>query len=100
MSQDQPFISWVGPFVGWNKVSGDLQGRANSVSQGDGVSDMTPTCWLWVGRVQKRDSGLCLPFCLGESCPPALALLLDTKVPPRMPLIATLVLELRRSDSE
>ena len=28
---------------------------------------MAPTCWLFWGRVQKRDSGLCVPFCLGES---------------------------------
>ena len=63
MSQDQPFISWVGPYVGWNKVSGDLQGRANSVSQGDGVSDMTPTCWLcWLSAWEKAIPQLS-PWC-------------------------------------
>ena len=33
-------ISW------WDRVSGDLQGGANSVSQVDGVSDIAPTCQL------------------------------------------------------
>ena len=55
---------------------------------------MEPQIWhlptgsgvLW-GRVQKRNNGLCLPFCLGESCPSALALLSDTSVPPCMPLV-------------
>ena len=37
-------ISWV------DRVSGDLQGGANSV---DGVSDMAPACWLCGGSVQK-----------------------------------------------
>ena len=48
--------------------------------------------WICGGRVQKRDNGLCLPFCLGESCPPALTLMLDTLVPPCMPLIPFKVL--------
>ena len=25
--------------------------------------------WFCWGKAQKRDSGLCQPFCLGESCP-------------------------------
>ena len=61
--------AWVGLWIGWDRVSGDLQGEANIISQVDGVSDMAPTCRLCgsvVGRVQKRDSGPCLPFCLGE----------------------------------
>ena len=40
--------------------------------------------WLWQGRVQKN---LCLPFFVGESCPPGLALMSDTSVPPCMPLV-------------
>ena len=39
------------------------------------------------GMVQKRANGLCLPFCLGESCPPAFALMPDTSVPPCMALV-------------
>ena len=35
---------------------------------------------LW-GRVQKRVNGLCLPFCLRESCHPVLTLMPDTSVP-------------------
>ena len=41
---------------------------------------------LWE-KVQKRVNGLCPPFCVGESCPPALALMPDTSVPFRMPLV-------------
>ena len=37
-------------------------------------------------RAQKRDSGFCLPFHLGENCPPALSMP-DTSVPPFMPLL-------------
>ena len=38
--------AWVGWYVGWDRISGDLQGGTNSVSQVDGVSDMAPACWL------------------------------------------------------
>ena len=37
--------AWVGLEVGWDRVSGDLQDGANSVSQVDGVSDRAPACW-------------------------------------------------------
>ena len=37
---------WVGPCVGWDRVSGDLHGGANSVSQVDGVSNMAPAFQL------------------------------------------------------
>ena len=49
MRQDQPFIwksSLGGPIVAWGRVSGDLQGRSNSVSQVVGISDMAPACQL------------------------------------------------------
>ena len=39
------------------RISGDLQGRANSVSHVDGVSDLALACWLCgsvAGRAQKR----------------------------------------------
>ena len=54
-------------------MSGYLQSGANSVSQVDGVSDMVPECWLCgsVGDRLRRDNGICLPFYLGESCPPS-----------------------------
>ena len=66
----------------------DFQGRANGVSQVDGSSDMAPACWL-CGCVEgsERDNGLCLPFCLGESCAPALALMPDPTLSPCMPLV-------------
>ena len=48
---------------------------------------MAPACWFHGGRVEKRNNGLCSPFCLGESCPPALALMPDTSVPSSMPLV-------------
>ena len=50
-------IPWVGPLVGWDRISGDLQDGANSISQVDGVSDMVPTCQLCcsvVGRFRKQ----------------------------------------------
>ena len=40
-----------------------------------------------VSVAQKRNNGLCPPFCLGEICPPALALMPDTSLPPHMPLV-------------
>ena len=48
---------------------------------------MASNCPLCGRRVQKRDNGLFLPFCLGESCPPALTLMPHTSVPPHMPLV-------------
>ena len=49
MSQDQSFIleSSLGGPVSWvGRVSEDLQGRANRISQADGVSDIVPACWF------------------------------------------------------
>ena len=43
----------MGPQVGWDGVSGDLQGGANSVSQVDGVSDMAPACQFCGGGFRK-----------------------------------------------
>ena len=43
--------------------------------------------WLCWERVQKRDNGLCPPFCLGESCLPALTLMQATSVFPCMSLL-------------
>ena len=40
--------AWVGPKVGWGRVSGDRKGGSNSISQVDGVSDMAHPCWLCV----------------------------------------------------
>ena len=37
---------------------------------------------------QKRSNSLCQNFCLGESCPPALTLMLDNSVPPHMSLMS------------
>ena len=48
---------------------------------------MAPACWPCGRRAQKKNSGFCLPFCLGESCPPALAFMPETSVPPYMPLM-------------
>ena len=73
-----------------HRISGDLQGGANSVSHVGTVSDMAPACQLCGsvgGRVQNRDNGLCLLFCLGESYPPALALMSNTSVPPCVSLV-------------
>ena len=61
-----------------------------------------PALWLCGRRVQKRYNGLCLPFCLGKSCPPAPTLMPDMSVLYATGAFqaATPVLELRRSDSE
>ena len=58
MSQDRSFVwkshwAWVGWQVEWGEVSGHCQGGANSVNQGDGVSDMAPACSSLEGRPQK-----------------------------------------------
>ena len=91
MSQDEPFVrkshGLDGPISWEDGVSGALQGRANSVCQ-DGVSAMAPISRLCGERAQKRDSGLCLPFCLGQSCPPAVVLMPDNSFPPHMPLVS------------
>ena len=39
------------------------------------------------GRVQKRDTGLYLPFSLGKGCPPALTSMSDTLVSPCILLV-------------
>ena len=71
-------------------VSGNLQGRGNRDSQVNGVSDTALACQLcgsvW-RRVQKRNSGFCLPFCLEESCLPAFVWITDTSAPLLMPLV-------------
>ena len=54
---------WLCQYAGWIGVSGNLQCRGNSVSQVDGVCDMTPACRLCgsVGGVFKKGgNGLCL----------------------------------------
>ena len=70
----------------WSRVSGDLQGGVNIVSQVDGVSDMAPACWLCgsVGGGFKKGTmnGLCPPF-----CPPALTLMPYASASPSMPLV-------------
>ena len=44
-------------------------------------------CGSVYGRGKKRYNGHLLQFCLGGSCPPALALMPDTSIPPHMPLV-------------
>ena len=51
------------------QVSGDHQGGASNVSQVDVESDTAPVVWLFGGRAQKRNNGLCQNFHLGESYP-------------------------------
>ena len=43
----------MGPKVGWGTVSRDLQGGSNSISQIDGVSDVAPAASSVVGRFRK-----------------------------------------------
>ena len=46
---------------GWNRRGSS---GANSVSQGDGVSDLAPTFWLCGSEGGRFRKVLCLPFCL------------------------------------
>ena len=39
-------VNSLGGPMNWVGASGNLQGRADSVSQVDGVLDKAPTCWL------------------------------------------------------
>ena len=57
-----------GPFSWMGGISRDLQGGANSVSQVDVVQiwHHMLVLWLFWGKVQKRDNGLCPPFYVGE----------------------------------
>ena len=80
---------WVGQHIWWTESQG-ISRIGQTVLARYIVSDMVPTCQLCGcvgGRVQKRGNGLCLPFCLKDSCPPAPALMPDTSVPPCMPLV-------------
>ena len=48
--------AWIGLLVGCGRVSGNHQGRANSVSQVDGHSDMVPTCPLYrIGGISEKE---------------------------------------------
>ena len=50
---------------------------------------MVPNFWFSGSgeRPQKSHNGFYLPFCLGVSCAPALALMPETSVPPHMLLV-------------
>ena len=52
---------WVGPSFGWDTVSGELQGEANSV---DGVSDMAPTCQVCASVGRGLRKGTMASVCL------------------------------------
>ena len=51
------------------RESGDLQGRANSVSKADGVSDMVPACWLCGCRGWVPQEGGQWPLSRRKLCP-------------------------------
>ena len=98
MSQVQPFIwksSLGGPIVAWGRVSGDLQGRSNSVSQVDGVSDMA----------LPASSVILSAFLSGRKLSPSCGLDATSHFSSSLYATgafqaATLVLELRGSESE
>ena len=81
----------MGPKVGWGTVSRDLQGGSNSISQIDRVSDVAPAASSVVGRFRKGTmASACLdPRHFGFSQYATVAF-----------QAATLVLELRESESE
>ena len=104
MNQDRPSI-WKNHWkqLGWayrsskEGVSGNHQGRANTVSQVDGDSDMASACQLFVGRQgvsQKRNNGFCQHFVWQKAAlhslrplSPALPLIPDNFVFPSMSLM-------------
>ena len=80
---ENPLLTaWVGPKVGWDRASGDLQDRANSVGQDDGVSDMAHPCWLCVSV-----EGGFRTFLSGRKLAPSSHLNARHLVPPHMPLV-------------
>ena len=92
LHMEKPFVWWAHKLDGADPL-GNHQDRAYRVSQIDGDSDIVPPHYgfvLW--RAQKRYNDHCLQFCLGGSCPLVLALMLDTLVPPHMPLVLFKVL--------
>ena len=94
----------MGPQVGWDGISGNPQGGANSVNQVDGDSDVEPTCQLCGEWAQERNNDLCQYFCLGESCPssscPEARDFSSSSYVPGTFQAAASVLELRTSESE
>ena len=62
--------------MGRTESQGIYRAGKTVLTQVGGVSDITPNCWLCgsVGEGSEKDSGLCPPFCLGESCPPSYCL--------------------------
>ena len=84
----------MGAYVGWGRVSGDLQGRSNSVSQVDGDSDMTTAC-----RLSGCDGGRPRKGTMASACPSARHFSLSHYATGALQA-ATLALELRGSESE
>ena len=76
--------AWVGLKVEWLRGS---PGWSKQWSQVDGVSEKVPSCGLWWGMTQKRNSGFCQCFCLRDSCSPALALMPDHSFAPGISLM-------------
>ena len=77
--------------VGWGRASGNHQDVANNMSQFNGVSDMVPSCQLCgsvalCGEGSERSNGLNQHLLSGRKLSPALALVLDSSVPPHMSL--------------
>ena len=83
--------AWVGLWVGRGRVSGDLQGWSNSVSQVDGILDMAAVCWLSGGWPRKGT--------MASACLDARYLSLPLQAT-GAPQAATLSPEPRRSESE
>ena len=75
MSQNRLFVwknHWkqlaLGLHIEWGRVSGNQQGKANSVSQVDGKLDVVPACRFCGRRAQKRNNDLSQHLCPGEIC--------------------------------
>ena len=74
-----------GPKIEWSGASGNHQGRENSVSQVDGVSDMVPT--LCRGELIKETMVSASTSIWDKTVPSPFTLMLDNSVPPCVSLM-------------
>ena len=96
--------AWVDQKIEWGRVSGNHQGRVNSISQFDEDSDMVPACWFCWGWLSTGTMASASTSAWETGCP--FSSLPDAKTIHFLPdvcgtfLAAAPVLGLRLSESE
>ena len=73
--------------MGGGGVSENHQGRAYSVSQVNGDSDILPTCWVCLGGLIKQTMAFASTSVWKNTTPPILVLMPDDSVPPHVSLV-------------